>query len=297
MKRFLSLSAIFIVAFYAQAQTVELANRKIAFLGDSITQGGGYVSFIAYYLNKANPQKEYDIYSLGLSSETTSGLSEESHLKHGFPRPCLHERLERLLAKVKPDIVFACYGINDGIYLPLADDRFQAFKTGILKMIQVCKANGVKEIFIITPPIYDEPQTKDVWSYESVMAAYAAWEKSLTIPHVQVIDLHTAMRAARDAQPSVVLSKDKVHPGEEGHLLMARIILNGLNVSLPNEALVTIKADPLFNLIAKQRSLRANAWMPYIGYTREKTFRAESVTAQENEVANLQSQINALRRK
>ena len=297
MKRLLSGIVILIAAISAHAQTVDLANRKIAILGDSITQGGGYVSFIAYYLNKTNPQKDYDIYSLGLSSETTSGLSEESHMKHGFPRPCLHERLERVLAKVKPEIVFACYGINDGIYLPLADDRLQAFKTGILKMIQVCQANGVKEIFIITPPIYDEPQRKDIWSYDTVMAAYAAWEKTLTIPHVQVIELYTALRAARDAQPDVVLSKDKVHPGEEGHLLMARIILRGLNINLPNETLATIKADPLFTLIAKQRSLRANAWMPYIGYTREKTFRAESVTTQENEVANLQKQINALRRK
>lgn len=279
------------------AQSVELANRKIVFLGDSITQGGGYVSFIAYYLNKANPQKTYDIYSLGLSSETTSGLSEESHMKHGFPRPCLHERLDRVLAKVKPDIVFACYGINDGIYQPLADDRFQAFKTGILTMIAKCKATGVKEIFIITPPIYDEPQKQGVWSYESVMAAYAEWEKTIRLPNVHVIDLHTAMRAARNARPDVVLSKDKVHPGEEGHLLMARIILSGLHMTIANDDLATIKADPLFTLVAKQRALRASAWMPYIGYTREKTFRADSVDAQEAEVAKLQDQINATRRK
>jgi len=297
MKRLLSGIVILLAVLATHAQTIELANRKIVFLGDSITQGGGYVSFITYYLNKTNPHKEYDIYSLGLSSETTSGLSEESHLKHGFPRPCLHERLERLLAKVKPDIVFACYGINDGIYQPLADDRFQAFKTGILKMIQVCKTNGVKEIFIITPPIYDEPQVKNVWSYDSVMAAYAAWEKTLTLPNVRVIDLHTAMRTARDAHPDIPFSKDKVHPGEEGHLLMARIILSGLNMNLPNETLATIKTDPLFNLIAQQRSLRANAWMPYIGYTREKTFRADNVTTQESEVANMQKKINALRRK
>ena len=36
-----------------------------------------------------------------------------------IPRPDLHERLERVLTQTKPDLVFARYGMNDGIYLPL----------------------------------------------------------------------------------------------------------------------------------------------------------------------------------
>ena len=104
----------------AVAQNVEtLAGKKAVFLGDSITQAGGYITFTEYYLDKLYPQKNFDIYGLGLSSETVSGLSEKNHAGGAFPRPCLFERLGRLLERVKPDVVFACYGINDGIYKPL----------------------------------------------------------------------------------------------------------------------------------------------------------------------------------
>ena len=99
-------------------------------LGDSITQGGGYVTFIEYLLEKQYPALTFDIISVGLSSETTSGLSEEGHAGGKFPRPCLHERLGRALEAVKPTLVVACYGMNDGIYLPYSEDRMQLFVTG-----------------------------------------------------------------------------------------------------------------------------------------------------------------------
>ena len=82
----------------AFAQNVDsVAGKKTVFLGDSITQAGGYVTFASYYLNKLYPQKNFEIYGLGLSSETLSGLSEEGHAGGKFPRPCLFERLGRLL--------------------------------------------------------------------------------------------------------------------------------------------------------------------------------------------------------
>ena len=56
---------------------------------------------------------------------------------------------------MKPDVVFACYGINDGIYQPLDEERFTAFKGGVTRLIGQCQAAGVKNIFLVTPPIYD----------------------------------------------------------------------------------------------------------------------------------------------
>lgn len=274
----------------------DLAGKKILFLGDSITQGGGYVSFIAYYLDRLNPNKDFDIYSLGLSSETTSGLSEASHMNHGFPRPCVHERLDRVLKAIQPKIVFALYGINDGIYEPLDPIRTKAFQDGILLLVNKCKTAGVEKIYLITPPIYDLTPTAGQFNYDTVMAAYAAWENTLKIEGVETIDLHTVMRKARDAS-SEVFSKDKVHPGEAGHLLMAQTILSGLGVQLPVDSLEKIKADPIYGLVAKRRSLRANAWLKYIGYTREKTVKTDCVEKEEAEAANLQKQIDALRRK
>ncbi|AMV28892.1 hypothetical protein VT84_31150 [Gemmata sp. SH-PL17] len=44
-----------------------------------------------------------------------------------------------------------------------------------------------------------------------------------------MIDLHTAMRKARDGRTEP-FSKDKVHPGDDGHLLIARTVLTALGV-------------------------------------------------------------------
>jgi len=88
-----------------------------------------------YQLQKSYPNRTFDVYPLGLSSETVSGLSEDGHAGGRFPRPCLFERFDRLLSKVKPDVLIACYGMNDGIYQPLEASRFAAFQNGIQNMI------------------------------------------------------------------------------------------------------------------------------------------------------------------
>src|SRR5690606_34599850 len=92
--------------------------RRIVFLGDSITYGGHYITLIETYFRTREPQRDLEFINVGLASETVSGLSEEGHAEGKFPRPDLHERLARVLAQTRPDLVFACYGMNDGIYLP-----------------------------------------------------------------------------------------------------------------------------------------------------------------------------------
>lgn len=296
MKPLPAFAAACLLAFTLQAwgQSVDtLAGKRVVFLGDSITQAGDYVSFTAYYLDKLHPQKSFDIYALGLSSETLSGLSEP---KHPFPRPCLFERLGRALEKAKPEVVFACYGMNDGIYMPLDDARFDAFKQGVRKMIEQCQAAGVKEIFLLTPPMYDYVQKPGENSYEEVLQAYATWMLTLQQPGVHVIDLHTPMRKARESRKQP-FSKDRIHPGDDGHLLMARTVLAALGVQTPEAAASAVKADPLFKLVDQKRKLRAGRWMAHIGYTRGKTVRPGSLGDAEEQAAKLQEQIDALRRK
>jgi lysophospholipase L1-like esterase len=273
-----------------------LAGKRVVFLGDSITQAGGYVGFTTYYLERLYPKKDFDVIGLGLASETLSGLSEDGHAGGQFPRPCLFERLGRVLEKAKPEVVFACYGMNDGIYLPLDKDRSAAFQKGVTKLIEQCKAAGVKQIFLVTPPIYDFAPKKDEFNYDAVLTEYAKWELGLKTPGVRVIDLHAAMRKARDARTSPY-STDRVHPGDEGHLLMARTILAALGVKPPDESLATVKADPLYKLIEEKRGLRSTKWMRHVGYTRESTVKPEPLGTAEADAAKLQEKIDALRRR
>jgi lysophospholipase L1-like esterase len=273
-----------------------LAGKRVVVLGDSNTQAGGYVSFLAYYLDKLHPDKSFDIIGLGLASETLSGLSEDGHAGGKFPRPCLTERLGRVLEKAKPEVVFACYGINDGIYLPLDKDRFAAFQKGVTTLIERCKEGGVKRVFLVTPPIYDHAPNKGETDYDAVMTAYAKWLTELKADGVTAIDLHTAMRKARDARTEP-FAKDKVHYGDDGHLLVARTILAAFGVKVPDDTAAAVKADPLFKLVEQKRSSRSGAWMKHVGYTREKTVEPQPLGTAEADAAKLQAQIDALRRK
>ena len=65
--------------------------------GDSITYSGQYIEFVEAYLRLKDPALRCEFLDLGLPSETVSGLSEPGHAGGQFPRPDLHERLDRVL--------------------------------------------------------------------------------------------------------------------------------------------------------------------------------------------------------
>lgn len=296
MPRFALLACVILTTPLLAQDVNSLAGKRVVVLGDSNTQAGGYVAFTAYYLTRLYPDKSFDVIGLGLASETLSGLSEDGHAGGKFPRPCLFERLGRVLEKAKPEVVFACYGINDGIYLPLDKERFAAFQKGVTKLIDQCKEGGVKRVFLVTPPIYDDKPKKGEADYDAVMTAYAKWMTELKVDGVTVIDLHAAMRKARDARTEP-FAKDKVHYGDEGHLLVARTILTAVGVTVPDDTVATIKADPVFKLVEQKRGLRSAAWMKHVGYTREKKVEPAPLGTTEADAAKVQEQIDALRRK
>src|SRR6266550_8676496 len=118
--------------------------KRVIFLGDSITYSGGYVTLVEAYFVTRYPGRTIEFINVGLPSETVSGLSEEGHAGGQFPRPDLHERLRRVIEQTKPDLVFACYGMNDGIYLPLNEERFAKFRKGMIWLHkQVTKAGAL----------------------------------------------------------------------------------------------------------------------------------------------------------
>ena len=301
--------------FYAQDdQSILLSGKRILLIGDSITQDGTYVSFMEYYLESLYPEKKFDITSIGLGGETTCGLTEPGH----FKRPCIFSRLDSTLAKIKPEIVFACYGMNDGLYNPQDDKRFQAYKDGILKLIEKLKACGAK-VIILTPTVFDPlriPEkvlkdnetgytySKPYYKYDNVLADYSKWIMSLKIKDVQTIDLHTPMKKyllkRHKEDPEFFINKDGIHPTPFGHLFMAKIILDKTGIplhikNLDNE-LKRDTSNTLFKLINNQRQILSKGWLEYIGYTARTTVKTNNIDTTEIKVSELQKQIDELRR-
>ena len=306
-------AAAIIAAHAPPKRNVPLAGRRVLWLGDSITQNGTYVTDVEYLLERSFPTKKFDIVSIGLASETASGLSEKAH---PFPRPWVHERLQRALDKVKPSIVVACYGMNDGIYHPQSPERMKAFQDGIGRLITAVKGAGA-QLILLTPPPFDLlpvrsalPAAAPDFSfmapyalYDNVLADYARWELSLKEPGVTVIDLHTPLRdyllERRKTDPGFSYSSDGIHPDAVGHLLMARVILKALGLDQPpadlNAQTAAFGGDPLYKLVSDHRQTRSDGWLAYVGYTRGDTVRAGSVDAAEAKAGDLQKRIDTLR--
>ncbi|QDV63762.1 SGNH/GDSL hydrolase family protein [Crateriforma conspicua] len=217
-------------------QMVSDADR-IVFLGDSITFDGRYVAAIQQWLRGQRPDAPPVVINMGLPSETVSGLSEDGHAGGRFPRPDLHTRLDDVLRVSRPDLIIACYGINCGIYQPLSDERFAAFRNGIQRLHDAAVQRDIA-IIHVTPPSFDASRFRQPidGDYPAVMRTYADWLRSMRFSGYAVIDLHGPMSDALHNQTSVAsssepLQPDGVHPSDRGHAVMATIIVNALGQS------------------------------------------------------------------
>jgi lysophospholipase L1-like esterase/pimeloyl-ACP methyl ester carboxylesterase len=260
-------------------------NKKIVFLGDSITDEGTFIAFIDAYFLQHLPAHEITLVNLGVSSETASGLSEPGH---PFPRPCVHERIDRALSESKPDWVVLCYGMNDGNYYPFSENRFEAYQQGILSAIDKIKQAGAK-VILMTPPPFDAesfaagslmPIGQSTYSYaspfakyEDVMKRYADWVLTLEGTADALVPIHDQMLRLWEKKretDSLYVTGDGIHPNAEGHWLIATCLLRVLfNISLGQtpENVLQLGSSAIFTAVQQRHRLLSSAWKEHVGHS------------------------------
>lgn len=306
MRILLSILLLIANGMYSSAQCPFDKNvKRILFLGNSITYDGRFVSQIETFFVQHYPACEYEFINVGLPSETVSGLSEEGHADGRFPRPDLHERLNRVLALTKPDLVFACYGMNDGIYQPLDEKRFQAFKDGITWLHRSLDSAGVKKIIHITPPVHDDKVLR-TGGYNKVLDAYSDWIVSYgRTKSWNVIDLHKILtddlnrHLSKDS--SYRVAPDQVHPNDEGHWLMARVILRELGQSVNENMILELEMDEVkkeqYKLICERQSIMKDAWLTASKHLRPGMKQGLSLEDARKKYGEIQKLLDDLKRK
>ena len=242
---------------------------RILFLGDDITFNGGWVVEVESAIRAQKGYARVSIVNMGLPSETVSGLSEPGHAGGSFTRPHLKNRLPQILTQYKPTLVIAQYGMNDGIYLPLDQNRFKAFQDGIINLRNDCIKSGAK-IILLTPSLYAPEKFPQVMEYEKVLQAYSAWMVAQRKAGWQVVDVHSRLlleyNNAKRADPKFIYANNGVHPTEKGNSLIARSVWGGLAANM-----IWVKDTPLISDTAKNRPLYKsmvvlrNAWLSQTG--------------------------------
>jgi len=279
--------------------------KRILFLGNSITYAGEYVTNVEAYFAAHYPAMKVEFINTGLPSETVSGLSEPGHADGKFPRPDLHERLARVLKQTKPDWVFACYGMNDGIYMPLDKDRFRKFKEGIHWLHDELEKAGVKKIIHLTPPVFDERKGGHE-GYAHVLDTYSDWLLTQrSIAQWNVVDIHGAMKTYLEnhieKDSTFALAADGVHPGKTGHWLISKEILLYLgekNIAAAEsitDALSDIpNGDELLKLISQRQLMMKDTWLTSTGHLRPGMKTGLPMREAKVKDKKIQKEINAL---
>lgn len=265
---------------FAAEPSFPLGAKRILFLGDSITHAGHYVNWVETQLRLQGVDPLPELINIGLSSETCSGLSEPGH---PFPRPDVHERLDRALAKTKPDVVVACYGMNDGIYHPRSEKRLAAYQKGVNRLIEKSTKAGAK-VILMTPPPFDSLPLKAKGklkplgeksyayfamyeNYDEVLAQYSDWVRKQNERVEMVIDLRSPLveqlAAARKENPAFTFAPDGIHPNKAGHRVMAEAILNAWGISSSMQP-----APELLAAIEQKNTLLHYAWLSHVGHKR-----------------------------
>ena len=259
------------------------AGSPWVFLGDSNTYSGGYVSILDAWLGGAELASVPKLLNLGMSSETASG---ESEVDHPFKRPCVHERLDKVLALTKPAVVFICYGMNDGIYQPRSDENLDSFKHGMRKLAAAVKGSGAK-LVCMTPPIFEsEPVSiqgklgpsadgrfayfAPYEGYDQVLESQTEWLLTNEIEADLVVDIHRLLHSEKSKRvlddPKFSYSKDGVHFGTEAHALIAEAILQKLRA--PQFVLDAYPSNEAIAIANQRMTLLRNAYLSATGKNR-----------------------------
>lgn len=198
----------------------------VALVGDSITHNGKWHGYVATYYATRFPGRDIRFLNAGISGDTASGALN---------------RLDEDVLAHHPNVAVVMLGMNDvgrNDYKVGADaatiakrgTSFTNYAKNLTTLTQRLTAGGVKRVVMVTPSPYDDTA---VLERENLPGVNAALGSCATIVRDLagglkggVVDFHASMtelnQRLQSTKPSFTLiGSDRVHPGPDGHLIMA----------------------------------------------------------------------------
>ena len=231
MKNFIVLvAAVCLVCTTAFAQTVKPFKEgdRAVFLGNSITDGGHYHSYIWLYYMTRFPTMNLRMFNGGIGGDTAFDMNK---------------RLDGDIFCLEPTVLMVTFGMNDSGYFEYNGDKprefgEQKYQESIKNYQQMEKRfkelPDTRIVMLGTSP-YDETakiegnvplKTKNetikrIVEYQKLSAAENKWEFT---------DLNAPMTALnqqfQQKDPAFTLcGRDRIHPDNDGHMVMAYLFL------------------------------------------------------------------------
>lgn len=229
----IALSAAISVATGGLAYAVPFdSGERIAFFGDSITHGGKYIYYLQLWENLRNPGSGVRLLNCGISGDTAGDALG---------------RLSVDLLPMKPDRVVAMFGMNDvgrSSYATAEPTEAQAkarakslerYAANMDKVAECLAAANLRTV-LMTPTPYDQ-YTKSggenlAQCNEPGLTACAEIVRKLAERRsLEIVELHRPMTDMFRNNLDFRFCGDRIHPGKEGHLVMAAHVLKAFGAS------------------------------------------------------------------
>lgn len=231
MKKFFVLLAAICMTYGATfAQTVKpfKEGERAVFLGNSITDGGHYHSYIWLYYMTRFPQMNLRIFNGGIGGDTAGDMNK---------------RLDADIFCLNPSVLMVTFGMNDSGYFEYNGDKpkefgEQKYQESIKNFQEMEKRfKGLPDtrmVMVGTSP-YDETaqltegnlfKTKN----ETIKRIVEYQKETATKNDWEFTDLNAPMVALnqqnQQKDPSFTLcGGDRIHPDNDGHMVMAYLFL------------------------------------------------------------------------
>ncbi len=216
-----------------------LANQKLLFIGDSVTDGGrtrpdgeglfdalgkSYPSFVDALLETTYPERAIRVVNQGNSGNTVRDLAA---------------RWETDVLAHRPDWLSVCIGINDvwrqfdqprrpEIAVPL--DEYAATLSRLCCETRPVLAGGL----VLMTPFYIEPNPAD--AMRARMDEYGAVVRRIAAENGAVcVDTQAAFDAALRHRHSAALAWDRIHPNAAGQMILAKAFLDAVGFEWDGE--------------------------------------------------------------
>ena len=246
MKRMVLLAACMTGLAATAAVSPFKPGERVLFYGDSITHGGKYIFYLQLFENLRHPGSGVRLMNGGRSGGTAwDGL----------------KNFERELQASRPDRAVVMFGMNDISRSRWMDEvpnekdlaartcALANLRANMTKLVQKFTDAGLKPA-LMTPTPYDQYNPKAganiPFCNEPGAASAAAIVRDIVASNgLESVELHAPMtKLFKKFAGDFVFCRDRVHPGDEGHLYMAALILDALGASPDvGEAVCTAAPD------------------------------------------------------
>jgi lysophospholipase L1-like esterase len=217
---------------------------RIVFMGNSITDGGHYHSYIWLYYMTHFPEMRISVVNAGIGGDVCKQMLE---------------RLDDEVFAKKPTIMTFTFGMNDTGYQNYPPDKvdsaYNAKVTASLKYFKLVEAElnkhpEIKKIMLASPP-YDETSkiksTPLLKKNAAILRIIAEQQHAAQRNHWGFVDFNTPMllinqHGQQTDSTFTMESPDRIHPSNDGQMVMAYTFLNTQGLAGKKVADVSIDA-------------------------------------------------------